>query len=82
MTNDQFDKLYKHMTERFDLLHEEVGEVKQEVQGIYSHLDDIRGLFDTDELEPRCASVQLNRHEKAITEHDKKLTALLRRRVA
>jgi len=57
MTNDQFGKLYKHMTERFDLLHEEVGEVRQEVQGIYSHLDDIRGLLDTDELERGAQSV-------------------------
>jgi hypothetical protein len=80
MTSDQFDKLYKHMTERFDSLHDEVGDVKNEVRGIYSHLDEIRGLLDTDELERSAQSVQLDRHESAIAEHDKALTGLLRKR--
>lgn len=39
MTDSQFDKLYNHMTKRFDSLHDEVGDVKREVRGIYSHLD-------------------------------------------
>ena len=82
MTDSQFDKLYKHMTERFDSLHDEVGDVKREVKGIYSHLDEIRELLDTDELERGAQSMQLDRHEKAITDHDKKLTILLKKRTA
>ena len=82
MTDSQFDKLYNHMTERFDSLHDEVGDVKSEVQGIYSHLDEIRELLDSDELERGAQSIQLARHEKAISNHDKKLTVLLKKRTA
>jgi hypothetical protein len=70
------------MTERFDSLHDEVGDVKSEVQGIYSHLDEIRELLDSDELERGAQSIQLARHEKAISNHDKKLTVLLKKRTA
>jgi archaellum component FlaC len=59
MTNSQFDKLYNHMTERFDSLHDEVGDVKKEVRGIYSHLDEIRELLDSDELERGAQSMGL-----------------------
>jgi hypothetical protein len=82
MTDSQFDKLYKHMTERFDSLHDEVGEVKREVKGIYSHLDQIRALLDTDELERGAQSAQLARHETAIAQHDQKLSGLLHKRTA
>ena len=82
MTDSKFDKLYNHMTERFDSLHDEVGDVKREVRGIYSHLDEIRELLDSDELERGAQSVQLSRHEKAIAGHDKKLTILLKKRTA
>lgn len=82
MTDRQFDKLYKHMTERFDSLHGEVGDVKREVKGIYNHLDKIRELLDTDEIERGAQSMQLFRHEKAISNHDKKLSILLKKRNA
>ena len=70
------------MNERFDSLHDEVGEVKQEVKGIYNHLDEIRVLLDTDEIERGAQSMQLDRHEEAIANHDKKLSVLLKKRTA
>jgi hypothetical protein len=70
------------MNERFDSLHGEVGEVKLEFRGIYNHLDKIRGLLDADELERGAQSMQLDRHEKAIANHDKKLSILLKKRTA
>lgn len=82
MTDSQFDKLYNHMNERFDSLHDEVGEIKLEVQGIYNHLDEIRGLLDTDELERGAQSMQIDRHKEAIADHDKKLSVLLEKRTA
>ena len=82
MTDNQFDKLYKHMTKRFDSLHNEIVDVKSEVRGIYNHLDEISELLDTDEIERGAQSIQLARHKKAISDHDKKLTILLKNRTA
>lgn len=65
MTDEQFNKLWNHIDECFHELRDEVGHTRERVDGIYNHLDDIRGLLDTDELERGAQSVQLDRHEDA-----------------
>lgn len=70
MTDDQVNKLWNHIDERFYELRDEVGQTRERVDGIYNHLDDIRGLLDTDELERGAQSVQLDRCEDALTSLD------------
>ena len=51
MTDDQFNKLWTHIDDRFRELRDEVVETRGRIDGIYNHLDDIRGLLDADEIE-------------------------------
>lgn len=78
MTDDQFNKLWNHIDERFHELRDEVSQTRERVDGIYNHLDDIRGLLDTDELERGAQSVQLDRHEDALTRLDLRVGTLER----
>jgi hypothetical protein len=62
MSNDEFTKLYKYMTERFDKIDATL-EKKADADEVYHRLDDIAARLDDDGTERAALSVQVDRHE-------------------
>lgn len=65
MSADEFQTLFKYMSERFDTIERKLDEKADAIaiDRVFSVLDDMRGLLDTDELERGALMLQVDRHE-------------------
>jgi hypothetical protein len=66
MSNDEFTKLFKHMTERFDKIDAalEKKSDKADVDGMNTRFDDVMAELDDIKTEQAAQHVQLDRHER------------------
>ncbi len=74
MSDDQFTKLFKYMTERFDAIDERLDDTatKKQVDRFMNTVDGIVGRLDTDETERAALGNQVDRHEGWIRQIAKK----------
>lgn len=63
MTHDEFSKLFRYMTERFDRLDAEVAK-KADADAMYRRFDDVMAQLDDIKIEQAAQRVQLDRHER------------------
>lgn len=63
MTQDEFSKLFRYMTERFDKLDAELAK-KADADEMYRRFDAVIAQLDDIKIEQAAQRVQLDRHER------------------
>lgn len=63
MTQDEFSKLFRYMTERFDKLDAELAK-KADADEMYRQFDDVIAQLDDIKIEQGAQRIQLDRHER------------------
>ena len=74
MSDDQFTRLFRYMTERFDKIERELAKKAdaEKLERVLTTLDGIIARLDTDEAERAALTHQVNRHEARIEQLAKK----------
>jgi hypothetical protein len=74
MSNDEFTKLYVHMTQHFRMIEQKLDAKadKSDLKRVYVALNGISARLDTDNVERAAMASQLDRHEIWIKQLAKK----------
>jgi len=68
------ERLYVYVTREFERVDARFESLEQRIRfqfdGFNTRFDEVRGIVDTDEIERAAQSVQLDRHETALKNHE------------
>lgn len=77
MSEDEFTRLFKYMTEQFADVHASINEARAEfrqgIDGINNRLDELHSKADIDDTERLVMTKQLNQHEGWIEQAGEKI---------
>lgn len=73
MSQEEFTKLFKYMTERFDEPAADRDAIRKDIDGVRNILDDFLGKVDTDDQERLIISHQVSLHQEWIEKAGEKI---------